>query len=301
MISLKQLQYFDCLAATGHSGRAAGRAGVSQPALSMQIKELERSLDGQLVERRPDGARLTSLGQEMASRVRRILAEVQDLESLADAQGDILSGPLRLGIIPSVAPFLLPPLLGLLAERHPQLRMTVRETVTETLADELAAGSLDVVVASLPLEREDLEEASAFEDRFLLAVHEGSEHAKRTPALADLIKADELLLLEDGHCFRDQALSVCRAIDPARLRSFGATSFSTLLQLVGAGHGVTLLPEMAIDAGIVVDPRLRLNRFATPEPSRVVGVAWRRRSPREGDYRVLAELVREASGALGDG
>lgn len=301
MISLKQLRYFDFLAATRHFGRAASRAGVSQPALSMQVRELERALDGRLIEREPTGARLTTLGKEVATRAARILAEVRDLESLADAQGDVLSGPLRLGIIPSVAPFLLPPLLGLLADRHTDLRMTVRETVTETLVEELVAGGLDVIIASLPLERDELVEAPAFEDRFLLAAHQESAHAARTPALADLIDADELLLLEDGHCFRDQALSVCRAIDPGRLRSFGATSFSTLLQLVAAGHGVTLLPEMAVDAGIVVDPRLRLNRFTAPEPSRVIGVAWRRRSPRDADYRALAERVREASGALGIG
>ncbi|WP_421723333.1 hydrogen peroxide-inducible genes activator [Bauldia sp.] len=301
MISLKQLRYFDLLAATGHFGRAADRAGVSQPALSMQVRELERALDGRLVEREPGGARLTPLGEEVARRTASILSEVRDLESLADIRGGLLSGPIRLGIIPSVAPFLLPPLLKLIESEHPDLELTIRETVTEALVEELASGRLDVVIASLPLERDDLEEAEAFEDRFLLAASEGTPHAARTPALADLIEADELLLLEDGHCFRDQALSVCHAIDPARLRSFGATSFSTLLQLVAAGHGVTLLPEMAVAAGIVADPRLRLNRFARPEPSRTIGVAWRRRSPRADDYRALAERVAEAAGGASVG
>ena len=158
------------------------------------------------------------------------------------------------------------------------------------------AGELDAIVASLPLDHDDLEEAAAIDDRFLLAAPAGSPHAARSPALADLIAADELLLLEDGHCLRDQALAVCHAIDPARLRSFGATSFPTLLQLVAAGHGLTLLPEMAVNAGIVNDPRMRVNRFAAPEPRRTIGLAWRRSSPRRRDFVALAEIVGEAGG-----
>lgn len=295
MISFKQLRYFDLLATTGHFGRAADRAGVTQPALSMQVRSLEASLGGALIERGPAGARLTALGEQVAARATKVLAGVRDIEELAHAGGALLSGPLRLGIIPSVAPFLLPSLLGLAASAYPDLRLSVRETITETLVAELVAGDLDAIVASLPLDNEDIEEAPAFEDRFLLAAPAGSPHAARSPALADLIDADELLLLEDGHCLRDQALAVCHAIDPGRLRSFGATSFATLLQLVAAGHGITLLPEMAVNAGIVVDPRLRVNRFARPEPSRTIGVAWRMSSPRGKDYRALAALLSEAA------
>ena len=131
----------------------------------------------------------------------------------------------------------------------------------------------------------------------LLAAPAHSPHAERSPAMADLISADELLLLEDGHCLRDQALAVCHAIDPARLRGFGATSFPTLLQLVAAGHGLTLLPEIAVNAGVVNDPRLRVNRFAKPEPSRMIGLAWRRSSPRSRDFAALAGLVGEAATA----
>jgi LysR family transcriptional regulator, hydrogen peroxide-inducible genes activator len=296
MISLKQLRYFDLLAAAGHFGRAAERAGVTQPALSMQIGGLERELGAPLVERVASGARLTQLGHEIAARAARILAEVRDLESLALARGELLSGPLRVGIIPSVAPFLLPRLLDVAATHYPSLRLSVRETITATLVEEVVAGELDVVVASLPLHNDDLEEEAAFDDAFLLAASAGSPHTARSPALAELISADELLLLEDGHCIRDQALEVCHAIDPRRLRSFGATSFSTLLQLVAAGHGVTLLPELAIEAGIVADERLSVVRFAEPEPSREIGVAWRRSSPRRRDYRAVTELVRMAGG-----
>ena len=294
MISLKQLHYFDLLAAAGHFGRAAERAGVTQPALSMQIGGLERSLGAALVERAASGARLTDLGAEVAERGARILAAVRDLESLALARGEVLAGPLRLGIIPSVAPFLLPRLLDVALARYPALRLSVRETITATLLEELVAGELDAIVASLPLQGGELEEEASFEDAFLLAAPSGSPHALQSPALAELIAADELLLLEDGHCIRDQALAVCHAIDPRRLRSFGATSFSTLLQLVATGHGVTLLPQLAADAGIASDARLAVVRFAEPEPSRTIGVAWRRSSPRERDFRVLAGLVKEA-------
>jgi LysR family hydrogen peroxide-inducible transcriptional activator len=294
MISLKQLRYFDLLAAAGHFGRAAERAGITQPALSMQIGELERALGAPLIERAATGARLTELGTEVAERGARILAAVRDLEQLALARGSVLSGTLRLGIIPSVAPFLLPRLLDVGAAYYPQLRMTVRETITAVLVAELVRGELDAIIASVPLHNDELEEAAAFEDAFLLAAPTGSRHADQSPALTELISADELLLLEDGHCIRDQALAVCHAIDPRRLRSFGATSFSTLLQLVAAGHGVTLLPQLAVDAGIVADDRLSVVRFAAPEPSRTIGVAWRRSSPRERDFRVLAGLVREA-------
>jgi LysR family hydrogen peroxide-inducible transcriptional activator len=294
MISLKQLRYFDLLAALGHFGRAAERAGVTQPALSMQIVGLERTLGGPLVERTPGGARLTDLGAEVAERTAKILAAVRDLEAVAQARGETLSGQVRLGIIPSVAPFLLPRLLEVAAVRYPKLRLSVRETVTATLVGELVAGELDGIVASLPLHSDELDEERAFDDAFLLAAPAASRHAAQSPALAELISADELLLLEDGHCIRDQALAVCRTIDPRRLKSFGATSFSTLLQLVAAGHGVTLLPEIAVKAGIAADDRLAVTRFAPPEPSRTIGVAWRRNSPRGRDFRALAALVKEA-------
>ena len=300
MTSLKQLRYLSVLAGAGHFGRAAELAGVSQPALSMQIKELERILGGPLVERSAAGARLTELGADVAGRATQILAAVRDLEDLAFARGAVLSGRLRLGIIPSIAPFLLPRLLGVAGARYPLLKLSLRESVTRVLVDELVAGELDAIVASLPLGSPELTEAAAFEDRFLLAVPADSPHARRSPALADLISAEELLLLEDGHCLRDQALEVCAAIDPRRLRSFGATSLATLLQLVAAGHGITLVPQLAVEAGAAIDGRVNIIWFADPEPRRTVAVAWRLSSPRERDFRALVDLVREA-GDVGQG
>ncbi len=296
MITLRQLRYFHALAASGHFGRAAEVAGISQPALSMQLRALEAALGGALVERRPDGAGLTELGRDVESRVTHILAAVHDLEEVAHAKSTQLAGPLRLGVIPSVAPFLLPRLLTRVATAHPALQLVVRETITAHLVEELADGGLDAIVASLPLDTGDFEEVAAFDDAFLLAAPAGSPHARRSPALADAIAAEELLLLEDGHCLRDQALSVCHRIDPRRLRSFGATSIATVLQLVAAGQGITLVPEMAVNVGISADPRLALVRFAAPEPYRTIGLAWRRASPRRAHFLALVDLLRPAAG-----
>lgn len=294
MTTLRQLRYLDALAAAGHFGRAADAVGVSQPALSMQIRDLEQALGGALVERTPSGVTLTDLGAEVTGRVSAILAAVRDLEDLAAARSGVLTGSLRLGIIPTLAPYLLPALIGLAAERYPLLKLMVRETVTRTLVAETLAGNLDAMVASVPLGIDELAEFPAFEDRFLLAAPAGSEHAVRSPALAELISTDELLLLEDGHCLRDQALAVCGSVDPRRLRSYGATSLATVLHLVAAGQGITFVPRIAADATLRLDPRIALVPFADPGPSRTVGVAWRRRSPRRAHYEALTALIAEA-------
>jgi LysR family hydrogen peroxide-inducible transcriptional activator len=292
MITLRQLHYLDALAASRHFGRAAQAANISQPALSMQIRALEDALGGTLVERRPDGATLTELGQEVAARGGHILALIRDLEELPATRAEVLSGMVRLGVIPSVAPYLLPSLLAATGREYPRLRLIIRESVTATLVRELASGSLDAIVASVPLGVDEITEAPAFDDAFMLAARAGSPHSKRKPALADLISADELLLLEDGHCLRDQALAVCAAIDPRRLKSYGATSLSTVLHLVTAGYGITLIPEIAVDAALRADPNLALVPFARPAPSRTIGVAWRKSSPRGRDFRALADLIR---------
>jgi LysR family hydrogen peroxide-inducible transcriptional activator len=295
MITLRQLHYFRTLATTGHFGRAAAAVGISQPALSMQLRELEAELGAPLVERTAAGAELTSLGSEVERRAGDILAAVRDLEALAESRRGVLSGPVDLGVIPSVAPYLLPQLLARLGAAHPQLSLRVRETTTAQLVSELVAGDLDAIVVSLPLDNDRLAEQPAFRDQFLLAVPEGSPHAQRRRANPDLIDTNDLLLLEDGHCLRDQALSVCHAVDPRRLRRVGATSLATIMQLVAAGQGVTLLPRIAVDAGAAVDGRLKLVPFAQPAPYRTIGLAWRKRSPRERDFRVLAGLVAAAA------
>ncbi len=296
MITLRQLRYFRSLVAAGHFGRAAEEAGVTQPALSMQLRELEAELGGALVERTAGGAVLTSLGREVAERAGEILAAVRDLQDAATARGAVLGGPIDLGIIPSVAPFLLPRLLTLVAERYPNAELKVREAITDVLLGELVAGHLDAAVVSLPVDNERLVGAAAFDDVFLLAAPAGSEQATKSCVRADEIDPGALLLLEDGHCLRDQALAVCRAIDPRRLRGIGATSLATLVQLVAAGQGITLVPQLAADSGVFTDPRVTLVPFAEPAPYRTLGVVWRKRSPRERDFRALVDLVASAAG-----
>ncbi|MGD9739487.1 MAG: hydrogen peroxide-inducible genes activator [Bauldia sp.] len=294
MITTRQLRYFDALVRHGHFGRAADAVGVSQPALSTQIRELEAFLGGPLLERGSVDHRLTPLGTEVAERTASILAALRDLEEVGRGRAGMLSGPLRLGVIPSIAPYLLPRLLPLLQERHPALRLTLREAVTAVLVEELKSGALDAIVVSVPLGDPALAERAAAEDRFLLAVPSASPLARLERATADLVDADELLLLADGHCLRDQALAVCRRIDPNRLRGFGATSLTTILQLVAAGQGITLLPEVAADEGVRADPRLKLLPFRDPQPGRVIGLAWRKGSPRQRDFAALTERIGEA-------
>lgn len=297
MITLRQLFYLETLAATRHFGRAAESLGISQPALSMQVRELERALGGRLFDRLPDGAVLTDLGEEVVRRGRSILAAVQDLEAVAAARAGTLSGALRVGMIPTIAPYLLPEFIARTSERYPKLRLTVREAMTGVLVAELASGQLDAIIASVPLTGGDFEEAPAFEDRFYLATSADSELI-RSPAMPEDIDGESLLLLEDGHCLRDQALAACRVIDPARMRTFGTTSLATVLHLVAAGHGVTFLPAIAAGGLTQMDPRLRLVNFAEPAPSRTVGLAWRRGSPRGDDFRALTETLQEAGEAV---
>jgi LysR family hydrogen peroxide-inducible transcriptional activator len=248
-------------------------------------------MGGPLFERSRGQLQLTSLGAEFAERAAGILSSLRDLEDLAFTRTEILAGRLALGIIPSVAPYLLPRLLPVLKQRYPALRLTLREAVTASIVAELKEGTLDAVVVSLPLDDPALDEAAALNDRFLLAVPSGSELAGRNRVAAGSIDADDLLLLADGHCLRDQALSVCHMIDPRRLKSFGATSLTTILSLVAAGQGVTLLPELAADAATRSDRRLHLVPFEEPEPGRVLGVAWRKGSPRERDYQALRDAI----------
>ncbi|SCM72843.1 Hydrogen peroxide-inducible genes activator [uncultured Pleomorphomonas sp.] len=278
-ITLRQLRYLDALAAEGHFGRAADRAAVSQPALSAQIRELEEALGCQLVERAATGARLTPAGHQVVERGRRILAEVEDLETLARAAADPATGSLRLGIIPSIGPYLLPKLLPVLAEAFPALKVGVRETVTAGLVGELQEGSLDLVIASLPLGDPYLVEAPVFSDAFLLATPAAGPLSLGAFDRAADIPTEALLLLEDGHCLRDQTLASCGALDARRLTRAGVTSLATILQLVAAGQGITLLPELFLAATPLDGGRVRLRRFSEPEPHRTIGLAWRRSSP----------------------
>ena len=209
MVSLKQLKYFDAVARSGHFGKAAEHCAVTQPALSMQVQELEKSLGIQLLERGRNGVMLTEGGKEIAQRAARVLADVRDIVDVARRQGNVLSGPLRLGVIPSVAPYILPQLLPMIRDAFPNLDLHIRETQTQTLVGELADGQLDLLLLALPVEHPDIETIRLFDDRFLLAMATSHRMSNRVKATPDLLEDDRLLLLEEGHCMRDQALAFC--------------------------------------------------------------------------------------------
>ena len=291
MITLRQLRYLAALARTRHFGKAAEECAVTQPALSMQIRELERELGVDLIERRPGEIAVTETGIEVARRADHILAATRDLVDFARHR-DVLSGPLKLGIIPTLAPYLLPRVLPLLQARYAALRLDVRETQTDTLVEELAAGALDCLLLAMPVEGADVETIALFDDRFLLAAPAAEPLPKRRVTVAD-VDQRRLILLEEGHCLRDQALAFCASKTRDAPAGLGATSLATVMQMVANGYGVTLVPEIAADVE-VRDARVKLTRFAAPEPGRVIGLAFRRTSPRRKDFDALGAVVKEA-------
>ena len=292
MITLRQLRYFQALARHRHFGQAAEACAVTQPALSMQIRELEKELEVELVERRPGETVLTEIGVLVAKRGDEVLAAARDLVDFARHQGRLLKGQLKLGVIPTLAPYLLPRLLALLHLRHPDLLVQLRETQTKVLVDELVAGDLHAVMLSMPAPEADIEVIRLFDDPFLLAVPADDARPETARIRADEVDLKRLILLEEGHCLRDQALAFCSTAKLDMPLNLGATSLATIMQMVANGYGVTLLPQVAIDAE--PDERIKLLRFAAPEPSRTIGLAFRRTSPRKADFVALGQLVVEA-------
>ena len=291
MVSLRQLRYFESLAENRHFGRAAEACAVSQPALSMQIKELEDELKLSLVERRKSGVALTEKGEEVAKRARTILASVRDLIDFAKREEGVLAGVLKLGSIPSIASYLLPAALPELQHRFPALALQLRETVTETLVRELVSGDLDVILIALPIDDPEVETQYLFDDSFVLATKATSKNARTRGATVDMLADERLLLLEEGHCLRDQALSYCHMMTREARESFGASSLATIVQMVTNGYGVTLLPEMAVDSEVRRGGDIRLLHFPIPEPKREIGLAWRKTSPRKAEFAQFGKLL----------
>ncbi len=291
-LTLKQLRYFEALARHGHFGRAADACAISQPALSMQIKELEGSLGAVLFERGAREARLTGFGEEFAERVRGILRAVDELSDLARASQDGLARRLRIGVIPTIAPYLLPRIIGDLTRLHAGIDIHVRETLTPRLIQELTEGRLDMAVVALPVSEAAFTEVALFSEEFLLVrpIEDAGSPVPSREALREM----RLLLLEEGHCFRDQALSFCDlpAAQPRELLE--GSSLSTLVQMVGTGIGVTLIPEMAVAVETRSAP-VSVARFDEPRPSRTVGMIWRRSSPLADQLARIAEIVRRSA------
>jgi LysR family hydrogen peroxide-inducible transcriptional activator len=289
MITLRQLRYLTALARHRHFGRAAEDCAVTQPALSMQVRELEREIGAELVERRAGEIALTETGREVAQRAEQILAAARDLIDFARHRG-VLIGALRLGIIPTLAPYMLPRVLPLLQNAYPQLRLDVRETRTDVLLRELATGELDAVMVALPAEANDLETLRLFRDPFLLAVPADDPALRNHRVAVKDVDQRRLILLEEGHCLRQQALAFCGALAGDTPTRLGATSLTTVMQMVANGFGVTLLPEIAAEVE-VRDGRVKLLRFADPQPARTIGLAWRRTSPRKRDFAALGQII----------
>lgn len=292
MPTIKQFKYLESLARERNFARAAASCHISQPALSMQIRELEKELGTPLVERSRGAFALTPVGCEVVRRARLILMATDDLVDYARHAARPMSGQLRLGVIPTVAPYLLPRALPLMRERFPEIGLELREAHTPTLLDELSGGSLDLLLLSLPVEAAGIETLPLFDDRFLLAVQAGSgiDDSRRVDPAG--LASERLLLLSEGHCLRDQALSLCRLADREAMGELGATSLATIVQMVANGLGVTLLPQMAVDAEIRND-RIALLRFQDPEPVRTIGLAWRRSTSRRREFEMIGEALEE--------
>jgi LysR family hydrogen peroxide-inducible transcriptional activator len=288
-LTLKQLKYFEALARHQHFGRAAEACAISQPALSLQIKELESMFHAPLVERTARQVRLTPIGERLLEKARQILLSVEELDDLVRASRGPLAGRLRLGIIPTVAPYFLPTIITALSRRFPELDLELREAVTRSLISELQDGHLDVAVVALPVSEASLTEFSLFQEDFVLVRH--ARDAGKPVPTAKSLQTMRLLLLEEGHCFRDQALSFCQfgASKPRQIME--GSSLSTLAQMVGAGMGLTLLPEMAV-ALETRSANLSIDRFPRPSPKRTIGMVWRRSNPLAEQLMQIGAIIR---------
>lgn len=290
--TLRQLQFLAALDTFGSFVRAAEAVGVTQPTLSAGVKELEGVLGARLVERGRAGATLTPAGEEAARRAGDVIAQVDDLVRAVRRAGGPLTGPFRLGAIPTIAPFLLPKALKLLRARFPDLHLVLREDVSGRLVDALRARTLDAAIIALPYEASGIQTEVIADDEFLLVAPK--DHRLSTQEhlnLADLA-GEDLLLLEDGHCLRDHALSVCKLPQTRAAAEVGATSLHTLVQMVAGGLGVTLLPKIAADGGAARGAAVETRAFERPVVGRSIGIAWRAGGSRAEDARLIAETLR---------
>jgi LysR family hydrogen peroxide-inducible transcriptional activator len=295
--TLRQLQYLKLLAEHGSFGRAAEAAHVTQPTLSSGIQELERTLGAPVVDRARSGVILTAVGEEALRRATVILNEAEELVEAAKNAGQPLTGRFRLGVIPTIAPFLLPRALPLLRERFPKLRLFLREDLTQRLIAALKAGQLDAALIALPFEMAGLQWAHVADDELLAAMPSGHPMAREKMASVEALEKEDLILLEDGHCLREHALAACGLKPPKTAsgeESFAATSLPTLVQMVSSGLGMTFLPAMAVQAGLTDPASVAVRPIAAAaHASREIVVAWRAGSNRAAEGRLLAEVLKE--------
>ncbi len=288
--TLKQLQYLIALHDQGHFGRAAEACFVTQSTLSAGIRELETLIGVVLVERTRRVVRFTPVGEKLAAKARRVLREAEELGDLARAAGRPLSGELRMSVIPTIAPFMLPRILPRLRAGYPDLRLFLREEASAVACDGLNQGRTDCVLLALPFPCGDVETAPLFDDPLLVAYARADDPPERAIA-PETIDGSRLLLLEDGHCLKDHALAACDRPELRAEATMLGTSLHTVVQMVDNGLGLTLLPDMAVRAGILDGTSVRAHPLASPAAQRTIALIWRRGSPRERDFRLLAEVL----------
>lgn len=293
-LKLKDLRYLVAIADTRHFGQAAARCFVSQPTLSAQIKKLEDYLGVQLIERQPRRIALTDAGTEIVARARRILEASDEIVGVARSQRDPLAGRLRLALLPTIGPYLLPQVAPRIREALPRLDLLLFEYQTGPMLQKLMAGEIDVGILALPVEGDGFTEQDLYEEPFVLAAPEAHPLAQRQQVSVDDLDGQTLLLLEDGHCLRDQALAVCSLGGAIEKQDFRATSLETLRQMVASGAGITLLPELATRGAYSKAEGLRVVPFASPAPSRRVGAVWRRTSARTAAIQAVCEVIQRA-------
>lgn len=292
--TLKQLKYLSALAEHGHFGNAAKACHVSQSTLSSAIAELEDALEAALVERNNRQVIFTTLGREVLARGRNILLDTDDLVALCAAQSKPFTGRLRLGVIPTIAPFILPQLLKRLRQKYPEFQLFIREDLSGHLVDALHHGDLDVLLLALPFPAENVETAHLFDDEFLLACPKGHVLDQLKGIRTSDLHQQDLLLLEDGHCLRDHVLDACKLKDSDISIPYQATSLNTIVQMVANGIGVTLLPQMALNTRILSGTDVCTHRFERDKVSRSIGLMWRKKTPRRAEFALLGDFIRDS-------
>jgi LysR family hydrogen peroxide-inducible transcriptional activator len=290
--TIKQLRYFVALTETQHFGRAAEACFVSQSAFSNAIQELESLLEVQLVDRTNRSVTITAMGQKLATQARLCLRDVESMVEMARGQREPLTGELHLGVIPTIAPFLLPAALPKLRRNYPRLELYLHEDQSQRIYERLMEGELDVLLLALPYEMRGVDIMPLFKDRFALAYRHGSRRVDPGNYRFSRLDADSILLLEDGHCLRDHALAACKIRNTQKVRRIGASSILTLVEMVDADLGITFLPEMARDSLILKNTRVRMKPLEE-NSYRTIGLAWRKGTDREEEFRMLGEFFAE--------
>ena len=297
--TLKQLKYLSAVAEHGHFGNAAKACHVSQSTLSAGILELEEALGASLVERNNRQVILTTLGGEIVQRARAILLDVEDMVALCDASSEPFTGKMRLGVIPTVAPYILPDLLKRMRKEHPDFQLFIREDLSDHLIDSLQHGELDVLLLALPYPADKVETMDLFEDEFLFACPKSHPLADKKHRSTSDLRSQDLLLLEDGHCLREHALEACKLKDSEVNIPYQATSLNTIVQMVANGIGVTLLPKMAEDSTILLGTEVETRHFKEHDVSRSIGLMWRSKTPRRAEFTLLGQFIVSACSVAG--